>query len=1056
MKKHYYSLLCGAMMLAGGLHAQTGSLVLTLPETVLEYDILHVSSNGKWACGVINNGTFSGWVWNLTTGELTELTQVGIASTAWQVSNDGTVAGTFMDSQATGNGAQVESSGYWKAGKWHSLASKGSQVTTYNTAGTAYAISPNGQYIGGQVSINGVYTPVIWNNGEMTVLPNYAAKSQAGSVLGVDDKGNASGWTYKEKTNSTTINRTAALWLPDLTIPLPDVVNGWCEVRLSPNGRYAIVNGSQLYDTTTKEFKKLDLSSAFNVELCAVSDDGTIVGLASGDMTSAAGCIVVDGQLKDINTYLKEKGVDLGDYKIAQVFGISADAKTFGAMAYDMSFNGDDGAVRVVPIVVKLDQNVTTREPAGVDALVLDGANAVKLDWRKPLAGADGVKSYELYRDGKQIQSFDANVLTFTDTNVSKGDHSYTVKSVYATATSEPTEAVEVAIADKQPSQPSNVMALQARINDVRLLWDAPYSSLPSLQYYTDGDDVSGIGWNTYSLESGIKFTADMLAAYGQSAKMEGVTFYPMSAQKGWAVHIYDATNTDTPLYTEKINSDNLKYGEKNTVKFSSPIAIPAGKDLIVAIEATVDKSSEPTANVLGRITGKKRIGYTDLMRRVGVDKDFFSMYELSMSREGNAAEDNTTWPLGALISMNGESEKTLEHYEVWEDDKLIQNTNETNATIKEVGNGRHTYDLTAVYTDGSKSDKASATVTVNENTTVFDISNLKATANGLKVTTTWNAPVNDDATSITYATGDESGNGLTGSSDYNYSYTVGAKYVGRMLKAYKGYEIKSLRFFPLAKAYFSFTLTENGKEVAYKEVDDAAYTIGQWNTINLDKAITLNPNAEYLLALECFEPEDGKAPIGLDKYMAHAYVGDLYKQGESAFSAMSSTSEGFVGNWMIGMVVGTPESESLPIKGYNVRTGSTMTGETLLTEQPITTTSFDYTFDKAGTYTLRVSPVYDQPIGERKGQNVVVRVTGADGINTVTTDKVKVYPNPATTYVKADGDVRSITAYSMSGAQVAHAEGNTLNVESLPEGIYLIKVTTSEGDYNTKVNKTK
>lgn len=1057
MKKKIYSILCGALALAGTLHAETGALVMELPKTCLEYDILHVSGNGKWACGVINNGTFSGWVWNLTTGQLTELTQVGVPSMAMQVSNNGIVAGTFLDTRATGNGASVESSGYWQEGRWHHLGtgSEG-EVTSYEDAGQANAISPNGQYIGGQIMVNGISTPVVWDNGVMKTMPNYAntnSKKDGGAILGVDNNGYAAGWTYYPSASGT-INRTAALWLPDLTLPASDKVGHMGCARISPSGRYVIAT-DRIYDVQTQTSVTPNTGGLWAYNLCAISDDGVVVGDYNtldqfGNVGATTGCIVIDGKFQDINTYLKEKGADLKGYLIGQVFGISGDGKTFGCMAYDLTYAGD--GVRIYPIVVKLDEDLSTREPAGIDAMTLEGANAVMLDWRKPLAGAAGVKSYEIYRDGELLKTFEPNVFKYIDTNVPDGHHSYTAKAVYDGATSNSTDAAEATVTAMQPSAPNELLGIPSRVNDVRLMWDTPFSSFPSLRYYNEGDDISGLGWGTNSLECAIRLSADMLAAYGEGATIQGITFYPMSAQNEWNVNIYNASNTDTPIYTQKLKSSTLKYGQANTVMFTTPLAIPAGNDLIVAVSATVDKFGVGSMNVMGRVTGKKRIGYTDLMRRVGVDKDFFSMYELSMGRgEDDAAEDNTTWPFGALIAKAGTNANNVAKYKVFEGEENIAETSELYTTIKNVADGKHTFGVTAVYADGKESPAATVSIDVKANTEVYDITGVKATTDGLTVNLEWNAPINDDATNISYATGNTTKGGLIGSADYNYSYTVGAIYKGHMLKPYSGYKIKALRFYPLSKAYFSFSLTSGGKEVAYKEINDEDYTVGRWNTIELDEPIDLDPNAEYLLALECFEPTPGSAPIALDKYMAHTNAGDLYKQGDGAFLSLSENSDNATGNWMIGMVIGTPESEDLGVKGYNVRTGNAMTGETLLNDAPLTDCKYSYTFDKAGTYTLRVSPVYDEPVGERTGQTVTCRLT-ASSIDNATSGGVKVYPNPATTFIKADGNVQSLTLYSMAGAKIAHADESTLNVQNVPGGVYVLKVGMKDGNYCTKV----
>ena len=73
------------------------SVILSSPLVLVEYQVISLSPNGKWACGNINDGYSRGFRWDLTTGEVLELSPMGSNSTALCVANDGTVAGTFMD-----------------------------------------------------------------------------------------------------------------------------------------------------------------------------------------------------------------------------------------------------------------------------------------------------------------------------------------------------------------------------------------------------------------------------------------------------------------------------------------------------------------------------------------------------------------------------------------------------------------------------------------------------------------------------------------------------------------------------------------------------------------------------------------------------------------------------------------------------------------------------------------------------------------------------------------------------------------------------------------------
>ena len=57
-------------------------------------------------------------------------------------------------------------------------------------------------------------------------------------------------------------------------------------------------------------------------------------------------------------------------------------------------------------------------------------------------------------------------------------------------------------------------------------------------------------------------------------------------------------------------------------------------------------------------------------------------------------------------------------------------------------------------------------------------------------------------------------------------------------------------------------------------------------------------------------------------------------------------------------------------------------------------------------------------------------------------------YPNPATDYVKVDGEgVEAVEIYSLAGALVASEKyENTVSVSNLAKGTYLVKVVTVNG----------
>ena len=80
----------------------------------------------------------------------------------------------------------------------------------------------------------------------------------------------------------------------------------------------------------------------------------------------------------------------------------------------------------------------------------------------------------------------------------------------------------------------------------------------------------------------------------------------------------------------------------------------------------------------------------------------------------------------------------------------------------------------------------------------------------------------------------------------------------------------------------------------------------------------------------------------------------------------------------------------------------------------------------------------------------------GVEDIVASETANVCVYPNPATDVVFVNADnVESVKVYSLTGALVAESEGeNSVNVDHLANGSYVVRIATAEGVATTKLIK--
>lgn len=1035
--KKFYSIL-SAFLIGISVYAQKEALILSTPLVEVEYQVTSLSRNGKWACGIINDGNTRGFIWDLSTGKVTELSSMGEESIAMGVSNDGTVVGTFSDLNISPNGAPVEAAGYWSNGSWHHINHTMKDGTDISES-IAFCISPNGQHIGGIAKVGSYYQPVSWTGGEITVYP-CDENNPGGAIYDISDDGSlASGWSYIPI--RTFYNRGTTYWkngvrnVIDPTNASPfNVAN-----KLSPDFN-KILAYDRILNVSTGETSKFDLSNVFGFEVFDITNDGKAIGYSSADMySSGSAIIIINGKIQDLKEYLTDKGADLSDYQLVRGIMTSADENTFAVIAYDKLS---------IPrsLVIKLNENITTPAPVALTATQLEGLTAVKLSWEAPLANAAAVTGYNIYRNGTKMNTAPVTEKKYLDRGLSKSEYEYTVKAVYEAGESEASIPAVVTVGDKELSAPRNMVAMQSGRNNVRLLWDAPSCNLPVLSYTKNTDKVLGFGGGTYSFESAVRYDAAELEAYKSAGyKITDIAFYPVTRQNSWTISFYEEGNM-TPFYTETIEGDKLQNGMENHVTLASPVEIPAGKDLLMGI--TVDVTNFGGYNVMGMVYGNCKAGYTDLLRQKG-EANFYSLYETALQSENGAYEFSLSWAMGIYLS-SGKENDTVNEYKVYANGAETSSTTGNSFMQKGVANGTYRYEIAAIYADGRVSEKAACDLTVKENTSIYKpVSVINTQINGTELTATWEAPVDDDEQSITHALGLNTG-GVVGSESNQYSYMISSVYTSEKLRAFDGYQIKGFRFYPLTDADFTFILKENGQEIAeLPVVRGEGYTVGQWNTVYLDEPITLNRFSEYDLILDCYDVTPEQAPVGMDGLAAYPYVSDLYStDGGENFSSLS-TNGGKNGNWMIGLLAGAPEGDELPVVGYNVSIDGMK--KNII---PLTDTKYTTTIATEGTHRLNVNVVYEDPIGEKTGSPVFFNID-LTGIQNIQNTPFSVTVGQGATYVKVSGSdtVESITAYSTSGAKAAYAESNTLDISNLTPGIYVLKIAADGKVVSAKIS---
>ena len=555
--------------------------------------------------------------------------------------------------------------------------------------------------------------------------------------------------------------------------------------------------------------------------------------------------------------------------------------------------------------------------------------------------------------------------------------------------------------------------------------------------------ETFGLSFDGESYETAIVFDAVTLSAY-KGQKLTSVGFYPMEAQGGWTINLY-TRSTDGKLqkfYTQPV-TQRLNYGERNVVKLDTPQDLPSG-ELLVSVEVKVTEASQRiTALDFGRAVK----GSSDLLR-LTTEPDFYSM--------GNLMEESNylyaaSWAIDAIVAPEGAdlAKDNVTGYNIYVDGKKVGSSATKNFTVPSLDKGDHALGVSAVYADGSESEQAVAQLAV-----VPDDSQLQAVkgvavapVSASAVKADWAAPVDRDVVQVQYCTGSASTQGVTAPADNNYNIMVGALYPSKTFRGRTGYAIKKARFYPLTDATYTVDVYKNDELISETEVDD--YTVGKWNEVELTMPIIIENGSTYRLAIDCYDVTPKEPAIAVDSSDPLEGYSDINSLDGESWSSISST--GVMANWMIGLVLENPKPGTLPIEGYDVFIDNAKKNAAKLTERTYT---HDFGTDDKQQHTIRVDVYYTVKSTSVKGgvTNFLIAVAGIDE-NTIGLIEMRQGENELTV---TDEGVTSVELVSAAGAVVAKAEGNTVSLNGLTAGVYVVKAVVAGETVTRKIMITK
>ena len=152
----------------------------------------------------------------------------------------------------------------------------------------------------------------------------------------------------------------------------------------------------------------------------------------------------------------------------------------------------------------------------------------------------------------------------------------------------------------------------------------------------------------------------------------------------------------------------------------------------------------------------------------------------------------------------------------------------------------------------------------------------------------------------------------------------------------------------------------------------------------------------------------------------------------------------------MIGVDVDRMDGGFIPDVTYKVYMNDALLGDNI-NEKTYTTSIADRSEKSAK---INVSAVYS--IGERRSEDVTVNLDPSS-IDVNESASVKIYPNPASSYIKIEGEVENVSITDISGQIVYQIENeNIIDVTHFIPGMYLLKSVIDGKIYINKIQIVK
>lgn len=514
------------------------------------------------------------------------------------------------------------------------------------------------------------------------------------------------------------------------------------------------------------------------------------------------------------------------------------------------------------------------------------------------------VASYNIYRDNQLIKS-GVTEKTYTETTDELGSFTYSVEAVgtngYVSARKDVTLTYTLPAAIAAPVITSNSFDSDSKKFDMAWSNDAI-----DLKHYATPSYMGGFS-EDMDLIYGAKFSADELSQLS-GYTINSIKFGIGAALSSFKIEIYAGSEK---LYSEEISGSEVSAKTLYSLTLGNPVSIPAGKDLYIVYNASIPAntnalildggpavdggamisltngsswlklgtiaSSYANYNIVIGATAAPNAASTTPAKEITLGNALFTENSnnslIATVEEYGIAADEETAAVEKTAKVKDESttKYTVSGYRVYRNSELVKEitTVDEKSYSETIGTyGEFNYNVANVYSNGWESP-LSKTVSIENFIPQKSAApyNLQGNVSGKDLNLTWET-VDADAAVLKYHTGDEDMKiGMTKTSGTVEGYQAIRFTADTLAKMNKvGDKITHIRFKLASRnIYTASVFVMYNEDIMFEQPIDTANVVVGWNTIRLNKAITVPEGLDISLGYH-LTYATGEKPLSIDK----------------------------------------------------------------------------------------------------------------------------------------------------------------------------------------------